>query len=564
MSVSFDGKKLVPAPLVTINKNYSQAGGGEKTGVSYDITVNGTLLPWRGSPSGDYSDLNDAFWTLGGYPPDETYDGSSGAAHDRILRKQEALRWLFKDDGKSFEWQPAGGQPVVKCNPKIISIDFPDGQWVDRSDYSVTLEANWIFIPVEGAEDSFDPQLLRGVSEDWSFSEVVGKEGNEYEVTHNISAQAVFGYDGDGNRYLSKEGWELAKDWVDARVNATIDGTIADAAIGSSSWIDGNYIKNVIISETEGTYNVVETWASMPSTTITQKEFSYTETKSGDITVTYTGTIKGISAGSKTGGQTAIDNAKAQVPSDSAARTEAANELGSFFPDEVLGEGPTQKSVATNESEGIVRFSFTWSAAEDSSYKMLCQATLNLDQNGKYTMGLTCDIEGKGATPTAALNNAKAAIPTDSAARDLADGLVGDQIPTGVTISSDIITKATLVNETNSSVRLSYTWQGADDDNNNADTLNTQITYPKQLSAQLQIPGRPGGPIIQDMNTISSQVVTTTLTSDNNTTKPDNATIIAQMNVAGGVQGSWLLDNDQESYDSITGRYSRTRTHIVN
>jgi len=564
MSVSYNSKKLIPAPLVTINKNYSQAGGGEKTGVSYDITVNGTLLPWRGSPSGDYTNINDAFWTLGGYPPDEPYDGSSGAAHARILRKQEALRWLFRNDGKSFEWQPAGGQPVVKCNPKVISIDFSDGQWVDRCDYSIALNANWIFIPVKGAEDSFNPRLIQGVSENWSFNEAVGKEGNEYEVTHNISAQAIFGYDGNGNRYLNKEGWQLAKDWVDARVNGTIDNTIADAAIGSSSWIDGNYIKNVIISETEGTYNIIETWTSMPSTTITQKEFSYTETKDGDITVSYTGTIKGISSGSKTGGTTAINNAKAQVPSDSAARIEAANALGSFFPDEVLSAGPTQKNVALNGPEGIVRFSFTWSAAENSTYKMLCQATLNLDQNDKYTMGLTCDIEGKGATPASALNNAKAAIPTDSAARDLADALIGSQIPTGVTISSDIITKATLVNETNSSVRLSYTWQGSEDATGGADTLVTNITYPKQLSAQLPVPGRSGGPIIQDMNTISAQIVTTTLTSDNNTTKPDNATIIAQMNVAGGVQGSWLLDNDQESYDSITGRYSRTRTHIVN
>lgn len=564
MSVSYNGKKIIPAPLVTINKNYSQSGGGEKTGVSYDITVNGTLLSWRGSPSGDYSDISDAFWTLGGYPPDEPYDGSTGEDHDRILRKQEAIRWLFKDDGKSFEWQPAGGQPVVKCNPKVVSIDFSDGQWVNRSDYSITLNANWIFIPVEGAEDSFNPQLIQNVSEDWSFSEVVGKEGNEYEVTHNISAQAVFGYDGDGNRYLSKEGWELAKDWVDARVNGTIDGTIADAAIGSSSWIDGNYVKNVIISETEGTYNVVETWASMPSTTITQKEFSYTESKNGDITVTYTGTIKGISDGSKTGGETAIDNAKAQVPSDGAARTETSNALGDFFPDEVLSEGPTQKSVALNEPEGTVRFSFTWSAAEDSSHKMLCQATLSLDQNSQYTMGLTCDIEGMGATAAASLNNAKAAIPTDSEARDLANALVGDQIPTGVTVASDIITKSTLVNETSSSVRLSYTWRGSEDDNNNANTLVTNITYPKQLSAQLPIPGRPGGPIVQDMNTISVQIITTTLTSENNTTKPDNATIIAQMNIAGGVQSGWLLDNDQESYDSITGRYSRTRTHIVN
>lgn len=564
MSVSYNGQKIVPAPLVTVNKNYLQSGGGEKTGVSYNITVEGTLLPFRGSPSGNYSDINDAFWTLGGYPPDETYDGSSGAAHDRILRKQEALRWLLKDDGKSFEWQPAGGQPVVKCNPKIIAINFPEGQWVDKANYSINFEANWIFVPTKGAEDSFNPQLIQGVSEDWSFSEVVGQQGDEYQVTHTINAKAILGYDGNGDPYLSQEAWQTAKDWVDARVDGTIDSTIASGTIGSQGWIAGNYVKNVVASEGEGTYSITESWITMPSTTYTRKEFSYSENNQNQITVSYNGSIIGIADGDKTGEITAINNAKAQVPSDSVARAEAQNALGVFFPDDILGAGPTQKSVFLNEPEGTVRFSFTWSADENVTHGMMCQSTLSLDQNGKYTLSLTCDIEGKGASATIALNNAKAAIPTDETARDLANALVGDQIPTGVTISNDIITKSTLVNETNSSVRLSYTWQGSDDDTEDATTLMTQITYPKQLSVQLPIPGRAGGPVIQDMNTISAQIVTTTLTSENNTSKPDNSTIIAQMNTAGGVQGSWLLDGDQESYDSISGKYNRTRTHIVN
>jgi hypothetical protein len=109
-----------------MNKSYDTDGDGTKRGSAYRITLTGTFVPFRGSPSGSYTSLDQAFWTLSGDPPDETYAGGN-EDFNHILRKQEALRWLFSEDGGILEWQPSGGQPPVKCYPRVLSISFPEG-----------------------------------------------------------------------------------------------------------------------------------------------------------------------------------------------------------------------------------------------------------------------------------------------------------------------------------------------------------------------------------------------------------------------------------------------------
>ena len=66
-SVVYDSKAIIPAPLVSVTKVYRTAGDGGKHGVGYEISLAGTILPFRGSPSGSYTlgDPSDAFWTLG-------------------------------------------------------------------------------------------------------------------------------------------------------------------------------------------------------------------------------------------------------------------------------------------------------------------------------------------------------------------------------------------------------------------------------------------------------------------------------------------------------------------
>ena len=174
-SVVYDNKAIIPAPLVTITKAYRSSGDGDKHGINYEISLVGTLLPFKGSPSGNYplGDPSDAFWTLGGYPPDETYVGGD-TPFVRLERKQEALRWLFRQDGKILEWYGGAGSPV-KCRPRILSINFPEGQWVNRCEYRIDLEAEYLTGIVD--EDVFDGSGIQDVSEEWQFNEVPGHNG---------------------------------------------------------------------------------------------------------------------------------------------------------------------------------------------------------------------------------------------------------------------------------------------------------------------------------------------------------------------------------------------------
>ncbi len=561
MSVSYNGKKIIPAPLVNINKTYQKAGDGSKVGVLYSISLNGTLLPWRGSPSGNYSDINNAFWSLGGSPPDETVDATDGAPFDRLLRKQEALRDLFSVDGKSLEWQPAGGQPVVKCNPRVLDITFPEDNWADRAEYTIGFEADWIrFTNAPSGEDfdDLDTLLIQSAAESWSFEEIEGFEGTAFRVLHNVRAKGIIGYDENG--IALGTAWEHARDWVDTRASGTIDSIIMSGAIGSAGFIGGSFVKNTTVDEKTGDYTVAESWVSSSGSTYTEKQFACNKALLADeFTATYNGTIFGIKANEGKGGSQAIDNAKAAVPTDDAARTETTNQLGSFLGSNVLGTAPSQKNIGINNQNGTVTFSFEWGVDVDATFSRVCEASLDLvKETNIHTLRLSCNIEGIGKDSATRLANSQAAILSDAEALSLAKSLVGGSLPVGVNIVDTPVGTGSSYNEKTGAVTASYSWTST---NVSDPQISVQTSYPSDVSAKLTIPGRDEGPIIQDMETQTEKVITVSLSSENNKTQPDNASTIALMDAF--VLGSFLLDKDDDTFNTQSGRYSRTRVYTL-
>ena len=562
--LAYRGRKIIPAPFVTINKSYNSTSAGEKLGVSYQLTLTGTLLPWRGSPSGNYDALADAFWTLSNEPPDESVVGNN-EDFNHILRKQEAIRWLFSEDGRSLEWQPANGQPVVKCNPKILSINFGEGTWAERCTYQVTLQADWILINgLIEKEDSFEADLIICASEEWSFAETVGQQGEGYEVSHTVHAQGSIGYDENGDQYNDNEAWENAKVWVDARITGDVSTPIVSGALGSGTWRGGSYTKSVSIGESDGAYSVTEHFLLMPTNVFIEKDFQVSlRTDPESVDVSYNGTIYGLSEGERSGGSQAIINAKNNVPSNAQAKTDAESVLGQFLGDSELSDAPSDKSIVVNYKNGQVSFSFRWSASEDASYSATKEATLNYDAStDTYTITLTMGIDGTGDDAATRLANARTAIPSDAGALTIATNLIGEQMPSGILIEESPSRKGTVFNETRGSVRISYTWETKDSEYGDYQ-INISTAFPADVAARIPIPGRAEGPIIQDMNTVTLQVITVNLNKNNNLVKPDNATVVAMMDDAAGAEESWLLDDDRETWDIITKVYTRTRTYTV-
>lgn len=574
-SVVYDNKAIIPAPLVSVSKVYRTAGDGGKHGVGYEISLAGTILPFRGSPSGSYplGDPSNAFWTLGGYPPDETYIGGD-EPFVRLERKQEALRWLFRDDGKVLGWYGGAGSPV-KCRPKIRAISFPEGQWADRCEYRIELEAEYLTGIID--EDIFDASGLQDVSEEWQFQEIPGHDGKVYTISHIVSAKGLLTFDevtGD-----ETSAWSNAKNWSDARITGTPDSTFVTYATGFTNWVNGSYTKGSNVAERDGSYAITETWVIREAgpgevaATYAEKSFSVIHRAEDDsVDVAYNGTIYGLQDQERTGGSSAVSNAKAEIPTNAEAKTDTETALGTLLEGYVVPTSPTQKNVTINEKDAVVTFSFNWSASEEADYTQGNEATLSYSSgDGIYTLLLNVDIEGKGDTKAERLDNARSNIPSDTDALTLAQTLIGSQKPAGVTFTGTHIAKSSALNETRGTSRTSWTW--TDKDANNVDMV-VDIAYPQIIAAKLSIPGRIAGPIIQRINTATAQQISVSYRSEGHgSTKPDKDTIADTMDDAGGVPygpmispwypGSYILESDHEIWSPMTGKYSRTRVHTV-
>jgi len=175
-----------PAPLVSISHSVNKTGGGDSFGGTYQITLTGKILEDRGFPLARRSDgtlfekvtaAGNVAWggTLKG--PYETfdttvshYDDNRPATQavpnyyklDAILSKQKALRALFAIDGQRLEVTAVhGNEPEFVCYPRVVSISFSEGIYVNQSDYTITLEADTILDYNHDVDHDGNPLYLK-------------------------------------------------------------------------------------------------------------------------------------------------------------------------------------------------------------------------------------------------------------------------------------------------------------------------------------------------------------------------------------------------------------------
>ncbi len=293
-----------PTPLVTIDTNILKTGGGESYGVSYAITLTGTLLADQGTPYA-FKKLPDnprydfhiplgmpTVYYCGPYNVfDRTISHYTGAnpllqrplkqkvclenSLDAILSKQSALKALFALDGQRLEitdWD-FDDAPVtsIVCYPRVLNISFADGIYVDRCDYTITLEADTLLDHRLNAEEiatlwssschrsgEFGPDDYQGVkftgtgineatlvgslsgafiqdyNESWSI-EVDDAQSESidpflpktYRVTHNLSATGKTHYrPSDEYEVHKSDAWVEAKKFVQSRLIHDADAKV--------------------------------------------------------------------------------------------------------------------------------------------------------------------------------------------------------------------------------------------------------------------------------------------------------------------------------------------------
>jgi len=537
------GRKIIPAPLISVTKDYQIDDDGTKRGTNYNITLTGTILPFKGSPSGSYSTLNQAFYTLGGYPPDEAISGNN-EDFNHILRKQEALRWLFSEDGGALEWQPSNGQPPVKCYPRLRSINFTDGQWADRCDYTIELDAPWVYINgTTDIEDNIATDCILASTETWSFEEINGRNGTQYKVAHEVSAKGKLAYDGTGSLYDNKNAWEHAKIFVDNKITGNIDSSIMFAALGATDKIVGHYNNIIRIDKSGGTYNVTEEWLLSDGNTYEERQFTidYDQNK-GEYDITYQGTIYGVGAVTKSGNINNMNQAKSAIPSMDTARNTAINYVGSLLDEKSIPDYPNRKSISLNQQEGTVNFTYQWNTSDDNTVFISeeAQHSYSLDTL-LNTLTYTQTIEGKGFSASERFTNAKNAIYSDSIA--LSNGMnLAD-----TNLSYSLSSKMKSFDKRGGTVRANWTW--TDTDSHNIDTT-IQVQDAVPVLATIPIPGRAIGPIIQDMGTKTSKIITVTIRSKRNAVQP---TLNTELYGDGGT-----IINDSTTWNPNTGSAERT------
>lgn len=278
-----DGKRLVPAPIVDIKKSYKRIGDTRKVKPIFTLTLNGTILNFKGSPICDDGDADTlVFQTSGGvfdYPADSVnWDNNDGQA--MLFLKQEAIRELFSNDYLPLEFIPWNASQPVRCYPRVIDIEFPQDIWYRRTDYRITLEADYIigsstdqaapgedFSTVDSGNiynfgntsyDLIGSYNVQDASESWNISMDTEFYG-VFKIEHNLSAQGYRTADASGNM---TEAWINARQWVNSRLG--YDAHYAQSSVFGSvttgQFTNYNHYRTNNIDTNNGSFASTESW----------------------------------------------------------------------------------------------------------------------------------------------------------------------------------------------------------------------------------------------------------------------------------------------------------------
>lgn len=349
--VSYDNKKLQPAPLVAINKTFNKATDGTIIGSTFRLVVQGTIMSWKGSPT------SSGTWnTSSGYLPDENVGNDSRLA--AMLRKQDAIRDLFSTEGLSFEIQSLDGSQPLKCNPRILEVDIPAGVWYETCPYTITLEADALY-PMQ--EDTFTA-YINSASESWSIDTNETPENLDisrtYQLGHTVSAQGKRFYDNTGT--LQKEAWEQARDYVLSRLGFDSVIALSSGVNNLPTYYGGyNHLRNEQIDKLGGTYSVTENWTLTSGNAL--ETFNITTQNNIDspyTTVSIEGNITGLEQRSSglTMTVSKFTNANTKYTNVSGlAFTRAQNYSG-----RTLNIVPLGTTVATNPVAGTINYTYNY------------------------------------------------------------------------------------------------------------------------------------------------------------------------------------------------------------
>lgn len=135
---------LRPTPFISITQNAIRTSRG-LLGSYYDVVLTGTILGSHSSPG--------YLQQLANITPPEAFQRNLAIDNatryvagslPSIVQQQNALRELFRNDGFEFKLYNDINQVILKFHGKVQSINFPEGNYVDKCEYTINLRAEFL------------------------------------------------------------------------------------------------------------------------------------------------------------------------------------------------------------------------------------------------------------------------------------------------------------------------------------------------------------------------------------------------------------------------------------
>jgi len=389
--------------------------------------------------------------------PDRQYVPYESAV-DAILFKQKVIRALFSKDGQRLEISAIHtDEPSIICYPRFVSCDFTDGIYVDRCEYTITLETDVLYDKDLKVDLDGNPLYLEGMvvasggmtdseimeasgrfidtySDNWSLEaeDGLGESANltkSYRISRSISATgkdywAPTSLDRNGTEGVEKRhAWEQARDYVQFRLQdepltsgyPNVMGRFGSGLLDLVEAYEGfDHKRTESISITDGTYSVTEDWVLASGKAYENYNMSVsTSIDDPFVNVSIQGEIRGLGcvtpSGSLYGG---MDDRAAQTPYQSAlskyydvsssGRFGVGSDIFKRANNSVaveLNAQPQSIALATNEFDGSITYSLDFNNRPTNIISGVLTETINISDTYPGDIFAVIPVIGRATGP---------------------------------------------------------------------------------------------------------------------------------------------------------------------
>lgn len=378
MPIRINDKNLTPAPIVTLSKNYIQTVGSGAIGAEYIISLNGTLIAYKGNPESSgvtpsvsistdsvYNDFN---------PDNDPINNSLTAENylNAILLKQEHLRNLFSETPLKVDITGFNQESGINAYCILDSIEFDDrSRWTSVCGYTVNLRTSKLLNPANvdlfeanSTEDAFT-YYISEASNNWSIAETetytastgnINEQIKLYNVTHSVSAVGQRTYDSG----ILIDPISEASGYVHNVIGLGGDNLPNNFLNIPSTYTAYNRTISETINPFTGSYGIEESLTFGPSGQLATEvvQVSIQSDLSPFTRLDINGTITGFNTSGVTESQ--VDKYTNAVSYWQSVSGEIYDRANGFMDTFSLNETPLSKSIGKNPQEGVISYSYSY------------------------------------------------------------------------------------------------------------------------------------------------------------------------------------------------------------